>query len=324
MDSIDITLESKLLAVRCLNNLAKRIESANPRLRNAPGNRRFRQWMEGRVGGKQVALFLDPTLPDIGHGLLSLHLSQFSGLSEVCSLFEALFEHQWPEAMSSRIRRLDLCVDLLVPSTDFFDTVLVPRAKVVQIYRDSGLAIYFGRGDRVLRGYPKERLPTEFDFVPEGITALAHGELATGTRLEVQLRRKRVPIPSLDRIEDLRVLEPFKHVKLVGTEPSPAWFPSGTLSDRVGHYLHRRKQVGASLARREFNRNGHFERDIGSKLRPTHQLDLQALFLRRLDRFIDVPLQLPKALEAAKSTEVQFFENLSEHSPDFEGFYAIQ
>ncbi len=312
MDSTDIVLETKLLSARGLQNLMLLTDSQTRKHGDAPKNRYYRTWVEGRVDGKQVALFINPVLPDMGFGLLSLHLSQFPDLESVYLLFRKIFEHQWMEVLSGRLRRSDLCIDLLLPPTAVFDSITVPRARVVHIYRNKDMAAHFGRGDRFLRVYAKEQRVADFDYIPDGLKDLPPNEVVVGTRIETQLRRKKLPITELSQIERLRSFKPFQNVKLIGTEPIPACFPEGVISDRVGHFMLRRSQVGASQARREFNRSGHFERDVGSKLQPTHHIDLQSLFQKRLEKFLSRGLPLPTEVEKGTSDSSLFFENSTE------------
>lgn len=169
---------------------------------------------------------------------------------------------EYLEALSSLIHPLQL-KDIKVSRMDLACDYELPFRKVLggldqrfkqtrSEYRNGTLTgVYFGRGDEKILAYDKQ-IQSE---LPD-----------PRTRIEIQLRRKKLHISSFAEFADGKSLlfaisgrNPFKEIELFNVLPVK-------IDERISKFMTLVETSGFHAAKQQFNQQGNFQRDIGKHL----------------------------------------------------------
>lgn|GEM_PF-5057500 len=217
----------------------------------------------------------------------------------------------------AEIKRFDLCIDVLIPFETMDLSVYQPRVATESKFRQGDYNLYLGKKPNVTTVYRKQLDPSRFDY-GDNTSAPEEDKIIEGTRIEVRLYAKSVPIKSLAEIYKLRDTNPFEKLKCKTLDLATLTPLDDVKLNRLRAFLFRRAEVGMQRARREFSRNRNFNRDIGRHLEPLLPIDFGGIHQMRFERFgapsqvVDLTKLRRLSQNAPRGSEgiTQFFDNL--------------
>ncbi|MGK5087926.1 hypothetical protein WDW86_10240 [Bdellovibrionota bacterium FG-2] len=219
------------------------------------------------------------------------HASHFATFSDLIKWLQPLWGDHIELLLLSPLKRLDCCVDLAIPP-DTVNRCLRQKFghKVRIISKKQNNSHYSGSKERDTKAYPKGLDPGEIDFTPDGGIVTDELGKVHGTRIEVVLRKRKLPIQCLSEVEELVDINPFSHMELTCPDPMIQVELPIKLRDKVRAFQWRCNEVGYQAARQEYNQDGNFSRTIGRFLAPL-DVDLFAIWQRRMTRFLERPIE---------------------------------
>lgn len=218
---------------------------------------------------------------------VKFHLSQFPNWNAFLQWSERVFGEDGADLiLQAPLRRIDLCVDLHLPFQTVFQTMSQNYVRRVMRFDAKEKTLYFGTSPRQSYAYEKCLPASMFDDISVlNNSRYSPDERLQGVRIEVRHHRKMKPIASLCRIQDLRNVRcPFAHLKFEQVDEAVIDIVSESTRRNIESYQYRAERYGMQQARREFNRSGHFQRDVGRYLRPL-KVDLETAWELRKQRF---------------------------------------
>jgi hypothetical protein len=198
------------------------------------------------------------------------HLVEFNpnklrnGYLDLVNLLDRIFGPYRPDL---KISRMDPCADIEMPVDFFRFNMRIPRKRkntefaeldTSRTYSNRGVTgFYIGANPSLLRVYDKreemKRLRQEVDYLPPILT-----------RVEWELRHKKLPITWLSQFRELLDYQPFEKIEICETDRIYD-FNYDTENSRKKFLLDRlTDEYGRQEAIRIVNRSRNFKRDYGS------------------------------------------------------------
>ena len=287
MDTAVLRIESRTLAKGILDAIAgqpqlmlKRRDIDGRSIRLASG---YDTQIQGFFGGYHLCFSMDPRSRYKAPGRLQFHLSRFGTWLEFKQWLEKVIPGLSGQILNSRLERLDLCLDIALPFKAIAKSVDLPGCRAQERWAsDGGCTLYLGDNPRRFRIYEKHTIDRDrCDFVPVGYPETI-GPIS-GTRIEIETHRKKVPIKFLCELEDVCGSNPFSALSFAEIGRLEQLIDSKT-SHLVQHFLKRLEEVPYAVARREFNTSGNFSRTIAPFI-GEFAIDLDLAWKTRTSRF---------------------------------------
>lgn len=290
MDTLELTFENAVLSLETMKHVEatglplSRLTDKNGRPRKKRPGFSAENWV--KFGGHTAILASEPFGTNTKQLLLIINCSHFTDFAEMKDWLQLYLGLNAERLSEADIQRIDCCVDVLFPWDTLVQATHQHRCRR-EWTRDSGRrTITLGQFPLQTILYEKAVSPDSVDLFPEcrrqELVAAKHSILCT--RIEARFKRHKRPVTTFDQIPTLQYLNPFAHFKLqVADEQIVQELPLAK-KDRVLAYQLRCSQVGAQEARRERNRQGHFQKNVGQYLKPL-DINLTQAWKMRTDRF---------------------------------------
>lgn len=290
MDTFEVKVESPMMARALVEFLRgaewSPIRDLHGRYEAGDGPRvRLPAGYNGLISGHLKEKFLycltwGPSRDNPQKAVFGAHLSSFNNIEEFYSWLDLFGPELGDYLGTSPLRRLDICVDIKVPFETVASLLTNVRARKVTRYEQNGRStLYIGTRPRQTYAYSKS-VPI-YDQVP----AVVSPQTVDGTRIEVRFFGKKLPIQSLDELPHLYFADVFGHLQLLEIDDAVLAALPPSKMHLIRSFKWRAAEVGLQQARREFNQNKNFHRDIGRYLLPSSRMNLEEAFLSRCQRW---------------------------------------
>lgn len=214
-----------------------------------------------------ITVGLEPRFPSAYPLKIEVNPSRFASYSDLCELVGLL-----TDPTEAGIQRIDHFVDIEVSLIQVHESLIFPRKKCREVYKD-GYTIsgfYLGRHPEILGVYDKG-LEMKLD--------------KTLTRLELRQYGKKTPIQLLSELPNLTKYDPFTRLEFVEVD---TYSVNGDRNKRkVAEFKGLVDAYGVQAAYKRTNKHSNFRRDYGKCLRPNRAIpDLNDIYQRNVNDFV--------------------------------------
>lgn len=265
MDTVKLRLRDPFVADRILTHIKRSGLTIDARNEMGQVNRRalgYNDQFHGYVEGHSLYMAYNPRGPHVPEAEIAFHCSSFDSYTTLKAWCHKVFAQDLKAIMAARLSRLDLCINLGIPFETIQACLFQAQAKKIERWTSmDGRTLYLGNHPRRTRAYEKTVLRSTLDYEAGPIKTNEYGQTVC-TRVEVQLSREKIQVATLGDLEKLIDLNPFDHLALVDIDYRLLAKPDVRSCHILNAYRMRVHEVGAALARTEFNRSGNLGRTI--------------------------------------------------------------
>lgn len=230
-------------------------------------SRDFHRSQEFLISGARLHLEWHPRIEKFNQPVMKIafHLSQHKNFQNFMKWALVPFGECLPFLIDGKIVRLDPWVDVQLPFDFVFHNLFQPRGINERRIQKDRRTLYLGAYPKRTRVYEKKHQPNEVDYKLKG----ASFDDSLGVRIEVETHGRERPIQSLREIENLRKINPFRHLQFLSKDKLVVddKLPMKT-KQILWAFENRRKEVGIHRAIKEFNKSGNFQRTIKKHFAP--------------------------------------------------------
>lgn len=204
----------------------------------------FRPMQQNREGEHLLSLHVDPSLPSYGQTKIELNPSRFSCFGEL----RELVSHIFCDENELRISRLDHAVDVELPVERIHQSLVYPRKKSREVYKDG----------RKLTGCYIGAYPEKLSIYDKALESGLDGVL---TRIELRQHNAKVMVKSFQKLPELVSAMPFESLKFFVPKTDPGEENQEQL-EKLSSLQELFRSKGAQGAYKILNKHSNFKRNF--------------------------------------------------------------